>query len=121
MSNLPEDIETELKKDFARGIESFRQGGSMRIGGLVLLKDVTTRKFTVNCYSSKYFLENTTQAEAKERITTAKEEIAGLLTLFPELHSEIRGYSSAYYFCYDTGKAGVVMATEEDGQFEYLS
>ncbi|PYJ21987.1 MAG: hypothetical protein DME92_04915 [Verrucomicrobia bacterium] len=60
-----------------------------------------------------------TRTEAEERIATAKEELAHLLSLFPELQREILGLRLAFYFCYDTGKAGVVCATEEDGRFTY--
>jgi hypothetical protein len=121
MSDAPEDVKAKLKHNFARNIEGFRQGDPMPIGGLVLQKDTNTRKLTVLCYSSRQFIENITQAEAQERIATAKEEVADLLSLFPELRSEIKDYSLVYHFCYDSGKAGVVMATEENNHFEYVS
>ena len=118
-STLPEDIQSELKRDFARGFESFRQGAAMATGPLVLSKNTREGKFVIQCFSSCYFSENITRTEAEERIATAKEELAYLLSLFPELQREILGLRPAFYFCYDTGKAGVVWATEEDGRFTY--
>src|SRR5438128_2498693 len=112
-ATLPEDIEADLRRDFARGIEHLRDGRSMRIGGLVLYKDAIARSFIVYCYSSKYYSDNITRAEAQERIATAKEELAILLRLFPELHLQTQGYELAFWFCHDDGKDAVCVAKEE--------
>jgi hypothetical protein len=120
-STLPEDIQAELKRDFARGISGFRGGASMPIGGLVLCKDTRISRFVVHCYSSKYFRENITRSEAQERIETAKEEVAHLFRLFPELEAEVHSLPLVFHFCHDYGKGAVSVATEEDGQFVYHS
>ena len=116
---LPDDIVNELKDDFSRGFEDFRGGAGMAIGGLVLSKNTREGKFVIQCFSSCYFSQNITRAEAEERIGTAKKELAHLFSLFPELERETLGLSPAFYFCWDTGKAAVVCATEEDGRFTY--
>jgi hypothetical protein len=118
-STLPEDTQSELKRDFARGVDGFRAGAAMAIGGLVLSKDTREAKFVVQCFSSSYFSQNITRAEAEERIATAKEEVAELFLLFPELQTETRGLRPAFYFCYDDSKAAVCTARDEDGQFTY--
>lgn len=118
-SALPEDIQTELKRDFVRGIDSFRGGGSMPIGGLVLYKNLRDRRFEVQCYSSKYFAQNITRVEAEERIATAKEELAQLFRLFPELEAEVSGLDLGFYFCHDPGKSVACFATELNGLFTY--
>jgi hypothetical protein len=118
-STLPEDIEADLKREFARGVASFRGGASMPLGGLVLSKDTQVGRLIVYCYSSKHFRQNITQAEAEERIATAKEEIVHLFALFPELEAEVRGLPPVYHFCYDYGQGAVSVATEEDGRFVY--
>ena len=92
----------------------------MPIGGLGLYRDTRDHRFIVFCYSSSYYAENITRKEAEERIATAKEELNTLLRLFPELHDEMQGLDTAFHFCYDTGKGGVLVAKEEHGQFQYL-
>jgi hypothetical protein len=116
---LPEDTQAELKRDFARSFERFRGGGAIPIGGLVLSKGPLKPKFIVQCFSSKSSLENIARSEAQERIATAKEELAHLLSLFPLLREEIRALDVAFYFCYDDGKNAVCAAKEEDNQFVY--
>jgi len=91
----------------------------MPIGGLVLSKDRRETKFVVQCFSSSYFPQNITRVEAEERIAAAKEEVAVLFSLFPDLQTETRGLRPAFYFCHDGGKAGVCVARDEDGQFTY--
>lgn len=93
----------------------------MPIGGLGLYRDYREHRFIIYCYSSCYYAENITQHEAEERIATAKEELRTLVRLFPELHEQMHGLDVAFYFCYDTGKGGVLAAKEEHGRFEYLA
>ena len=118
-STLPENIEAELRHEFARGAADFRGGASIPIGSLVLSKDTRIGRFVVYCYSSKHFRQNITQAEAEERIAIAKEEVVQLFALFPELEAEVRSLQPVFHFCYDYGKGAVSVATEEDGQFVY--
>lgn len=93
----------------------------MAIGGLGLYRDTCEHRFIIYCYSSCYYAENITQKEAEERIATAKEELATLVRLFPELRDQMHGLDLAFYFCYKTGKAGVLAAKEEHGQFLCLA
>jgi hypothetical protein len=118
-STLPEHTQNELRREFSAGFESFREGAAMGIGGLVLCKDPRKQKVIVYCYSSKYFPQNITRVEAQERIATAKEELAHLLSLFPALREEIGSLEIAFYFCHDDGKTAVCVAKEQDGQFVY--
>lgn len=121
MSNsLPPETEAQLRRQFARGINAFRDGGSLAIGGLLLHCDKTEQRFTINCFSSCYYFENITRAEAEERIATAKEELSILQMLFPELRGYIENLDLVFNFCYDTGKAGILVAKEEDGRFHFL-
>ena len=119
-SGLPSDIETDLRQDYARGIDTLRRGGTMAIGTLGLCKNTREGRFFVYCYSSKYYIQNVTREEALERIATAKEEVAILLRLFPDLGAEMQGLELAFYFCFDTGKAATLIATEKQRCFEYL-
>jgi hypothetical protein len=118
-STLPENTQSELKRDFARGVDGFRDGAAMPIGGLVLSKDTREAKFVIQCFSCSYFPQNITRAEAEERIATAKDEVAELFSLFPDLQTETRGLRLAFYFCHDDGKAAVCVARDEHGEFTY--
>ena len=120
-SPLSPDTEAELRQEFSRGIDSLRAGKTMPIGGLVLYRDIRERRFIFHCYSSCYYAENITRKEAEERISTAKEELATLVRLFPELHEQMLGLELAFHFCYDTGTGGVLAAKEEHGRFQYLA
>jgi hypothetical protein len=82
-STLPRDTQSELKRDFARGFDGFRGGTARPIGGLVLSKDMRAANCVVQCFSSSYFPQNITRAEAEERIATAKVELAEQFSLLP--------------------------------------
>ena len=118
-STLPRDTQSELKRDFARGFDGFRGGAARPIGGLVLSKDMRAANCVVQCFSSSYFPQNITRAEAEERIATAKVELAELFSLLPELQTETSGLRPAFYFCYDDGKTAGCVARDKDGQFTY--
>jgi hypothetical protein len=103
------------------GLELF--GSSLLVGTSHQLR---VRRFIVHVpesdlrsFSSSYFPQNITRAEAEERIATAKVELAELFSLFPELQTETSGLRPAFYFCYDDGKTAGCVARNEDGQFTY--
>ena len=92
----------------------------MSIGGLLLTRDIREHRFIVSCFTRKIYVEHLTRLDAEERIATAKEELETLVRLFPELRDQMRDLDLSFWFCHDYGWGAMIIAKDEDGQFQYF-
>ncbi len=115
MSNsLPTDLHSDFRKQIDLHWNDFLAGHSLPIGSLTFR--IESDHLVIQCYSEKYFLENISNGEAKDRIDTAKEELRILSEAFPEF-KKFDLTSVDYEFCFDTGKGAVLVACERGGEF----
>jgi len=116
MSAIPPDLVRSSRQEVEHRWPDFVAGLPLFFGDLNIRKSKDGR-IVAGCYSSYSRRENLTEAEARERISVAREEVAALAAAFPELKKEFdRGVD--FEFCYDYGTAAVVVAEERSGIFK---
>jgi hypothetical protein len=111
------DVTDATASRFDEGIDQFLSGSTLCYFDVAF--QLSGKSLLVHSYS-KWLPENTTEALAKERILRAKNVLADLIARDDRVRNAIEEAQIEHWFCFDTGKAGIAMAKEVDGQFEWL-
>src|SRR4051812_2096545 len=111
---IPSDLLREFRREISTRWPDFLGGRALQFHNLTLRKEKTGR-IVVGCFSEKYFSENLSEVEARDRIATAKDEVQLLIEAFPEIRDELSRAKVDFEFCYDGGKSAHLVAKESDG------